>query len=57
MVVTVGGMLGLRMRISRCENPSCEHYYRPYRPEAKGALVGRSPRRLEFRAGATMLGG
>ncbi len=38
-VVTLGGMLGLRMRISRCENPACEHYHRPYRPEAEGALV------------------
>jgi hypothetical protein len=38
-VVTLGGMLGLRMRISRCENASCERYHRPYRPEAEGALV------------------
>jgi hypothetical protein len=38
-VVTWGGMLGLRMRISRCENASCERYHRPYRPEAEGALV------------------
>jgi hypothetical protein len=38
-VVTLGGMLGLRMRISRCENMSCERYHRPYRPEAEGALV------------------
>jgi hypothetical protein len=38
-VVMLGGMLGLRMRISRCENMSCERYHRPYRPEAEGALV------------------
>jgi hypothetical protein len=38
-VVTLGGMLGLRMRISRCENVSCKRYHKPYRPEAEGALV------------------
>ncbi len=38
-VVTLGGMLGLRLKISRCENVSCERYHRPYRPEAEGALV------------------
>ena len=38
-VVTLGGMLGLRMRISRCENVSCRRYHKPYRPEAEGALV------------------
>ena len=38
-VVTLQGMLGLRMRISRCENPSCERYHQPYRSEAEGAIV------------------
>jgi hypothetical protein len=38
-VVTLDGMLGLRMKISHCENASCERYHCPYRPEAEGALV------------------
>lgn len=38
-VVTLGGTLGLRLRIRRCENPQCERYHRAYRPEPEGALV------------------
>jgi rRNA maturation protein Nop10 len=38
-VVTLGGTLGLRLRIRRCENPQCERYHRAYRPEPEGSLV------------------
>jgi hypothetical protein len=38
-VVTLGGTLGLRLRIRRCENPECERHHRAYRPEPEGSLV------------------
>lgn len=38
-VVTLNGVLGLRLRISRCDNVQCERFHRPWRPEAEGALV------------------
>ena len=38
-VTTLTGLVRLRLRIRRCENPACVRYHRPYRPEAEGALV------------------
>src|SRR5690349_5477281 len=38
-VTTLGGLIRLRLRIRRCEDPGCARYRRPYRPEAEGALV------------------
>lgn len=26
----------LRLRVRRCQNPECERYHKPYRPEAEG---------------------
>ncbi len=36
---TLAGLVRLRLRIRRCEDPGCARYRRPYRPEAEGALV------------------
>src|SRR3954468_12659976 len=38
-VTTLGGLVRLRLRIPRCEDPGCARYRRPCRPEAEGALV------------------
>jgi len=38
-VTTLAGLVRLRLRIRRCEDPGCVRYRRPYRPEAEGALV------------------
>src|SRR4051794_13099233 len=38
-VTTLTGLVRLRLRIRRCENPACVRHHRPYRPEAEGALV------------------
>ena len=38
-VTTLAGLVRLRLRIRRCEDPGCARYRRPYRPEAEGALV------------------
>src|SRR4051794_10716955 len=38
-VSTLAGLVRLRLRIRRCEDPGCARYRRPYRPEAEGALV------------------
>ena len=38
-VTTLGGLVRLRLRIRRCENPGCVRCRRPYRPEAEGAIV------------------
>ena len=38
-VTTLAGLVRLRLRIRRCEDPACVRYHRPYRPEAEGALV------------------
>ena len=39
-VTTLAGLVRLRLRIRRCEDPGCVRYRRPYRPEAEGALIG-----------------
>src|SRR4051795_1232796 len=38
-VTTLTGLVRLRLRIRRCENPACARHRRPYRPEAEGAIV------------------
>src|SRR4051794_11604908 len=38
-VATLAGLVRLRLRIRRCENPACVRHHRPYRPEAEGAIV------------------
>jgi hypothetical protein len=38
-VTTLAGLVRLRLRIRRCEDPGCVRYRRPYRPEAEGAIV------------------
>lgn len=38
-VTTLTGLIRLRLRIRRCENPSCARHHKPYRPEAEGAIV------------------
>ena len=38
-VTTLAGLVRLRLRIRRCEDPACVRHRRPYRPEAEGALV------------------
>src|SRR3954467_4646818 len=44
-VTTLGGLVRLRLRIRRCEDPGCVRYRRPYRPGGEGAIV---PPRHEF---------
>ena len=41
-VTTLAGLVRLRLRIRRCENPGCARYHRPYRPEAEGRSCCRS---------------
>ena len=38
-VVTLRGLVRLRLKIRRCENRGCGRHHQPYRPEAEGALV------------------
>jgi hypothetical protein len=38
-VVTLAGLVRLRLKVRRCPNPACPRYHRPYRPEAEGALA------------------
>lgn len=38
-LVTLGGLLRLRLLIRRCPHADCPRYRRPYRPEAEGALA------------------
>jgi hypothetical protein len=38
-VVTLTGLVRLRLKVRRCPHPACPRYRRPYRPEAEGALV------------------
>lgn len=33
------GLVRLRLPVRRCQNPTCTHYHRPYRPEAEGAYA------------------
>jgi hypothetical protein len=38
-VVTLGGLVHLRLQIRRCETVGCRHHRRPYRPEGEAGLV------------------
>lgn len=38
-LVTLSGLLRLRLLIRRCPHADCPRYHRPYRPEAEGALA------------------
>ncbi len=38
-LVTLAGLLRLRLSIRRCPHADCPRYHRPYRPEAEGALA------------------
>src|SRR5687768_8325177 len=38
-VVTVDGLLGLRLKVRRCVNRGCGRFHRAFRPEAEGAIV------------------
>jgi hypothetical protein len=39
LVVTLQGLVRLRLKIRRCENQRCGHYHRAWRPEAEAALA------------------
>lgn len=38
-VTTLTGLVRLRLKIRRCENPLCPRHRKPYRPEGEGALA------------------
>ena len=38
-VVTVDGLLGLRLKVRRCVNRGCGRFHRAFRPEAEGAIA------------------
>jgi hypothetical protein len=38
-VHTLDGLVGLTLPVRRCQNPSCERYHQPYRPEAEGSYA------------------
>jgi hypothetical protein len=38
-VVTLTGIVRLRLKVRRCPNPACPRHRRPYRPEAEGSLA------------------
>jgi len=38
-VVTLGGLVSLRLVVRRCETPGCPGFHRAYRPEAEGRLT------------------
>src|SRR5919202_3763533 len=38
-VVTLNGPMRLRLKIRRCESPTCMHRHRAHRPEAEGAIA------------------
>ena len=38
-VVTMDGLLGLRLKVRRCVNRGCGRFHRAFRPEAEGAIV------------------
>jgi hypothetical protein len=39
LVVTLRGLVRLRLKIRRCEDRRCGHYHRAWRPEAEAALA------------------
>src|ERR687885_2301327 len=38
-LVTLSGLVRLRLKIRRCERNDCSRHHRPYRPEAEGAIA------------------
>ena len=38
-VATLGGLVRLRLKIRRCEQPGCARRHVPYRPESEGAIA------------------
>ena len=38
-VLTLQGIVALDLRVRRCQNPTCPHYHKPYRPEAEGRFA------------------
>lgn len=38
-MVTLDGVQHLRLRVRRCQNPTCPRYHRPYRPQEEGRLA------------------
>lgn len=38
-VQTLDGLVGLTLPVRRCQNPACERYHLPYRPEAEGSYA------------------
>lgn len=38
-ITTLKGVLGYRLRVRRCAQPTCDRFHQPYRPEAEGALA------------------
>src|ERR671937_951483 len=38
-VATLGGLVRLRLKIRRCEQPGCARRHMPYRPESEGAIA------------------
>jgi len=38
-VVTLGGRLGLTLKVRRCHNAACPAFKRPFRPEAEGRIA------------------
>ena len=38
-VATLGGLVRLRLKIRRCEQPGCGRRHVPYRPESEGAVA------------------
>jgi len=36
VIVTLKDVVKLRLRIRRCQNPACDLYHKPYRPECEG---------------------
>ncbi len=38
-VATLDGLVHLTLKVRRCQNPLCEHFHKPYRPEEEGAYA------------------
>jgi hypothetical protein len=38
-LVTLEGVIRLRLKVRRCQRPSCPQYHKPYRPEAEGRFA------------------
>ncbi len=38
-VLRLDGLCQLRLKVRRCENPTCARYHQPYRPEDESAIA------------------